>query len=276
MSILNKFFKDKKGPSIFEEYLHSEISFIQALNVREAEEPKNFYQDQKSDIQSFLAGWQLNPVDDFGRCGYDYTIKLFSGDTFATYASLCFHCERIKIDKMIYQLEREVILNQFNNYLKEAKTIIHSFQGRKEGRLFWAQEKSNPLLINAEFQAPAWEIFDGSFNVPVIFPNVDDLSSEDIEARLNEEEEKLDKKLKELRKKRGPDGAEPYQSESSYLNHSQYDIGRGSMQFRTGSELTTFLSVDCSKGFYDDIQDIEMESFQRFRDLRLELLYRSE
>jgi hypothetical protein len=247
MNLLKRMFNNHKKVTVFKN-INSEaaITKVVAMNTISHENSDHFTLDDPTQISIALKKWAFEPIDNIGRCGYDYTLFFYSDNTLINHSSLCFRCNRLAFQDKIYKISQNEILQLLNNDFTPVYKHIKKFNNIQEGRNFWKKLKDQSEIIFIKKNQPLWLKYDGKFEVNF---SSNDSSRKNAKSYLHDSLQKFsDNKEHKLR------FASQKESEKKF-SYRYYVYG--------------------SKKLYDNIEGLTKNNWKELQNLEIELLYKN-
>jgi hypothetical protein len=246
VNLLKELFKNRKKVNVFET-LNSEstITRIVAIHIRNPENPEHFILDNRSKISVALKKWAFEPIEDIGRCGYDYILSFYNDKELIDHSDLCFGCNRLAIQQDIYKISQNEVLKLLKNDFVPVYKHLKKFKSIQEGRIFWKELEGQSEIIFLKKEEPLWLKYDGRFEVNF---NVNNPSRENAEKFLQNSFQKIS-------------------------NKEEYKL-RFTSQRKSEKEFAYRCYVYGTKKLYDDIEGINKNNWKELQNIEIELMYK--
>lgn len=160
-------FKSSKNEDVFGKInIDDPDSYIVALDIRSAENPKHYYLSSAKKFNQVRKKWRFNRTNSIGRCGYDYNIIVEPTRMYEP-LWLCFDCNTLVIHDQLYEISEHKIRTLFSEDFNPVRTVKKSFDSIEDARAYWATEEEAMVLYPNKI--PKWVKYDGKFKVEIKF-----------------------------------------------------------------------------------------------------------
>lgn len=126
--------------------------------------------------------WQLNPMEDFHRCGYNFKGFLFHKDSLLCDFDITSECNSLILNNKSYEFTSS-IWEKVLNELTPVEEEIYKFEDIKEGRKYFKKISRLNSYLSIPYLRPKWVDYDGFFTTKIT--DYDNLGVQKIIEKLN-------------------------------------------------------------------------------------------